>query len=280
MKAFKNFLLMIFGAALAGTGIGLVLVPKQLVTGGISAAATIINYVTNGWAPVSILVWCINIPLIIVGFLTLGKKMTLKSLLGITAMSVAIEISSKFTLPIEEHLIAAVFGGLMVGTGLGLVFISGATTGGVDIIARLLQRAIKWFPIGKIILLLDVVVISVAIYVFGNLEVGLYSVIALYVSTYTIDAILDGVDFAKMLFIISDKENEITGAIQERMHRGVTGLSGHGMYTGNEKTVLICTVRRQEVPSIKEIVKEIDPQAFVILSDVREVLGRGFNPIT
>ena len=280
MKAVKNFLLMTVGAALAGVGIGLILVPNQLVTGGISAIATIVNYMTSGRVPVGMLVWLINIPLLVVGFFTLGKRMILKSLWGITVMSVMIEVASWFQMPIHDRLIAAVFGGLMVGAGLGTVFISGSTTGGVDIVARLLQRAIKWFPIGKIILMLDAIVIAIAIYVFRNLEAGLYSVIALYVSTYTIDAILDGVDLAKMLFIISEKEEEISSAIQTRMIRGVTGLSGQGMYSRSDKIVLICTVRRQEVPKIKEIVKEIDPNAFVILSDVREVLGRGFNPIT
>jgi uncharacterized membrane-anchored protein YitT (DUF2179 family) len=165
------------------------------------------------------------------------------------------------------------------GAGLGLVLLGGATTGGTDIIAKLICKRFPTFSIGRLILIADVFVIALAVVVFHNLYTGLYSVIALYASSLVIDSLLEGVDFAKTIFIITNKDREIADAVMKNLKRGVTGLYGEGMYTGNKKTVLLCTLKKNQIPKLKELVVRIDPNAFVITTDVREVIGDGFKRV-
>ena len=164
-----------------------------------------------------------------------------------------------------------------MGLGLGLVFRSGATTGGTDLAARIVHRFIPNLTMGQTLLFIDSSVIIFAAIAFGSFQLGLYAIVSLYVSSKVIDAILEGVNFAKSVLIISDKSDEIAHRIMKDLDRGVTALKGTGMYTGKDKQVLLCVLQRSQIPALKEIVKSVDDKAFVILTEIREVLGEGFQ---
>lgn len=164
-----------------------------------------------------------------------------------------------------------------MGVGLGLVFRSGATTGGTDLAARIIHHFFPSFTMGQILLLVDAAVVVFAAVSFNSFLLALYAIVSLFISSKFIDTILEGVNFAKALFIISNRSDEIANNILDSLDRGVTGLKGKGMYTGDDKQVLFCVVHRRQIPQVKAIVKKVDENAFIILTDVREVLGEGFK---
>lgn len=270
----KKYVIMIIGSFVAAAGISLFLAPNKLTTGGISGLATIAYYI---WGfPIGVVSLVLNIPLFVLGIWIEGKGFGLKSLYATLLLSLFIDLLANVEPFTEDALLGAVYGGVLMGVGLGLVFLSGATTGGTDIIAKLVQRTVRHMSIGRILLVVDVLIIALAAIVFKDKQVGLYSAVALYASTHMIDLIIEGGKFAKTVFIISDKHLEIAQSITTDLHRGVTGLDGKGMYSGNDKTVLMCTVKRNELPRLKDLIRQTDKDAFVILTDVREVLGEGF----
>jgi uncharacterized membrane-anchored protein YitT (DUF2179 family) len=180
--------------------------------------------------------------------------------------------------PIEtEPLLAGVFGGLMAGVGLGIVFMKGATTGGGDIIARLLKFPFPHIQLGRLILAFDSCVVAASWLVFGSVNNMLYAVVSLFISSRAIDAILYGMNVERMAFIISDDIPRLVAAISEQLHRGATLLHGEGTYTGKERKIILCAVKRQQIAALKALVKETDPKAFLILTEAHEVLGEGFG---
>ena len=176
-----------------------------------------------------------------------------------------------------EPLLACIFGGLMMGLSLGLIFTQGATTGGTDLIARLLKLKLAWLPMGKLLMGIDLAVIVAVAITFQTLYAALYGLVALYISTIVMDGVLYGMDTAKVAYIISDRNKEISDAIVKDLDRGVTILHGQGAYTGVEKNVLMCAFKQREIAAIKAAVKDIDPTAFLIVCDAHEVLGEGFR---
>jgi len=174
-------------------------------------------------------------------------------------------------------MLACIFGGLLMGLSLGLVFQQGATTGGTDLIARLLKLKLKWLPMGKLLMGIDLAVILMVSATFRTLNSALYGLVALYITTIVMDGVLYGMDTAKVAYIISDKNKEITTAIVNDLDRGVTILHGRGAYTGADKDVLMCAFKQREIAAIKAAVKDIDPSAFVIVCNAHEVLGEGFR---
>ncbi|NLB82260.1 MAG: YitT family protein [Clostridiaceae bacterium] len=270
----KKYAIIIFGTFISATAISLFLAPNKITSGGISGVATVVHYLWH--FPIGVSALFLNIPLFIIGIRYEGRNFGIKSIYATVLMSLFIDLLSGFAPVTDDIFLAAVFGGVLMGTGLGLVFISEATTGGTDIIAKLIQRVVRHLQLGKLILFIDILIIVLATVVFGDYKIGLYSAISLYASTHMIDVIIDGGKFAKTVFIISDNYSEIADGIKNELKRGVTGLIGKGMYSGNNKTILMCTLKRNEVPKLKDLVKEKDRFAFVILTDVREVLGEGF----
>ncbi len=265
---------MVIGALAAGLSVDLFLAPNRLAGGGVSGLATVLHYITG--FPIGIIAIALNIPLFILAIRSEGRVFGAKSLYATILLSFFIDIFAGFPPVTEDILLASLFGGLLMGLGLGLVLVAGATTGGTDIVVKLVQRGIRHLPIGRTLLVVDVLVIAFATVVFRDIKIGLYSVISLYSSTYMIDTIVDGGKFAKTVFIISDKYERIAESIKYDLQRGVTGLRGIGMYSGSEKIILMCTLKRNEIPRLKDLVRENDKSAFVILTDVREVLGEGF----
>ncbi len=269
-----NYAIIIFGVLAAALAVTLFLSPNRLAGGGISGLAIVLHYITG--FPIGVIAIAFNIPLFLLGMRNDGRAFAIKSIAATVLLSVFIDLFSGLPALTDDLLLASVFGGVMMGLGLGLVFVSDSTTGGTDIVAKLLQRIFRHIPIGRLLLFADVSVILFATVVFGDITIGLYSTISLYASTYMIDTIIDGGKFAKTVFVISNRHREIAAAINRDLKRGVTGLYGCGMYSGQDKVVLMCTVKRNQIPVLKDMVKKLDSSAFVILTDVREVLGEGF----
>lgn len=271
----KKYAIILIGSAIMGIAIDLFIEPAQIVSGGVGGLALIMNHLTNISVGAYIIIF--NIPIFIVGVLNFSKRYMVYSLIGMLSMSFATDLFS-FLKPITNDVIlSSVFGGVLFGFGMGIVINVGATTGGVDILAMLLKKKFPEFSIGKFVLLLDILVVLLAGFVYQKWEAVLYSSVSLFVSSYVLDFVVDGVDFAKTAFVVSDKPSEISAMIAERIHRGCTGLLGVSMYNGSSKTVLMCVIRNYEIGKLKKVIKDIDPAAFVIVADVREVLGNGFK---
>ena len=220
----------------------------------------------------------LNIPLFILGWKLIGGKLLVSSLYAMFISSVFIDLLTPlYDWQPMEPLLACIFGGLLMGASLGVVFLQGATTGGTDLAARLLKLKFKWLPMGKLLMGVDLAVIVLVALFFRNLNTALYGLVALYISTLAMDGILYGLDNAKVAYIISDHNDEISSAIVQDLDRGVTILHGQGAYTGAEKQVLMCAFKQREIAAIKAAVKDIDPDAFLIVCNAHEVLGDGFR---
>lgn len=251
--------------------------PNGIAFGGITGLAQIVNRLFPA-APVGITVIVLNIPLFILGWKLIGGKLLVSSLYAMFISSVFIDLLTPlYDWQPMEPLLACIFGGLLMGASLGVVFLQGATTGGTDLAARLLKLKFKWLPMGKLLMGVDLAVIVLVALFFRNLNTALYGLVALYISTLAMDGILYGLDNAKVAYIISDHNDEISSAIVQDLDRGVTILHGQGAYTGAEKQVLMCAFKQREIAAIKAAVKDIDPDAFLIVCNAHEVLGDGFR---
>ena len=270
-----DLFLIILGTAMAGFAVGCFLAPNNIVSGGVTGIAIIIC----SFFPLSLgfVTLVINIPIFIIGVLKLGKKVGVQTLLGTLLLSLFIEVFEKIGAVTNDILLSALFGGVISGIGFGLVFYAGATTGGIDIIAKIIAEKRRHISLGKIIFMLDIAVITAAVFVFKNVDITLYSVISFFAASVVTDLILEGFNFAKLVFVISDKSSEITRIIGRELNRGVTYLHGNGAYTGKFKKIILCTIRNKEIPVFKDIVQSVDETAFMLITDAREVLGEGFK---
>ena len=251
--------------------------PNGIAFGGITGLAQIVNRLFPA-APVGVTVIVLNIPLFILGWKLIGGKLLVSSLYAMFISSVFIDLLTPlYDWQPMEPLLACIFGGLLMGASLGVVFLQGATTSGTDLAARLLKLKFKWLPMGKLLMGVDLAVIVLVALFFRNLNPALYGLVALYISTLAMDGILYGLDNAKVAYIISDHNDEISSAIVQDLDRGVTILHGQGAYTGAEKQVLMCAFKQREIAAIKAAVKDIDPDAFLIVCNAHEVLGDGFR---
>lgn len=263
------------GCLLTAVGLVIFLIPNKIAAGGVSGLATVIYYLTG--FPVGTAMLLFNVPLFIIGVKVLGRHVGFRTLYGIIILSVGTDLLGPY-LPLLTHdpLLASLYGGAVCGLGMGLVFKFRGTTGGTDLVAALLHRFFPTISIGQGLLIIDAFVIALAGVVF-NAELALYAVVALFVSSKVIDLIQEGFNVGKALFIISEGADEIREEILQKMGRGVTTLCGKGGYTGQPKNVLLVVVSRAEVAELKALTLSIDPRAFVILTDVHEVMGEGFQ---
>jgi uncharacterized membrane-anchored protein YitT (DUF2179 family) len=267
------------GITLLAIGLNMFFIPLDLVTGGVTGLAIIIKKLTQGIIPGGIEPWItniiINIPLFLTAIFIKGKNFGGRSLFSTMFLSVALIYTSYLPAATNDILLGSVFGGALSGAGLGLVFSAYSTTGGTDLAASIIQHYIKHISVAQIMFLLDALIIISGYFIFG-IEKAMYAIVAVFISAKVIDAILEGIHFSKAAFIISDYNEEISQEIMERLDRGVTGLQGSGKYSKKNKEVLLCVVSKKEIVKLKEIVREIDKSAFVIVADVKEVLGEGF----
>lgn len=275
----RDTLLIILGTLLIAASVNWVFDPMGMVTGGVTGLAIAVKYLTRfvirGGIPVWLTDLLCNIPLFIVAFFMLGRKFTVKSMCAMLSLNAWI-----YLLPIRnmfsgDILLASVFGGVIVGAGMGLVLMTMTTTGGTDLMAMLIHEKKKHVSVPMLLLFVDGMVVILGIFVFG-INSALYAIIVIYISAKVSDGILEGVKFAKMAFIISDDYEEISKDILHKIDRGVTGLSATGMYSNADKKVIFCVVSKKEIVEVLDIVNKKDPKAFVIVSDVREVMGEGF----
>ncbi len=276
-KQLVSFLVITLASAVYALGFVWCYEPNDIAFGGITGIAQIINHLLPV-APVGVTVIILNIPLFLLGWKLLGGKMLLGSLYAMFISSVFIDLFTPLWdwQPMEPFL-ATIFGGLTMGLSLGLIFQQGSTTGGTDLAARLLKLKLAWLPMGKLLMAVDLVVIVLVALAFRALDTMLYGLVALYISSIAMDGVLYGLDNAKVAYIISDHNEEISRSIVEDLDRGVTILHGQGAYTGTDKKVLLCAFKQREIASIKNLVKEIDPAAFLIVCPAHEVLGEGFR---
>ena len=273
MKKFLSYLGITCGAFLFAFGLNFFIIANGLAEGGFTGLALILHYLTK-WSFGSILL-TLNIPLFFIGWQMWGKSFVLKTLLGVLTVSFAVDLTSGIGFHTQDLLLSALYGGVLSGTGLGLVLRSGATTGGVDIIARLLYER-TGISMGKVFLSFDLAVLSFVAFFFG-LEKALYTLVALYISSQVIDRLIEGVDEARAITIISEVNETIADAIIHNLERGATILKGYGAYTGEKKHVLYVVINKHELLPLKRIIRTIDPHAFIIISNVYEVLGEGFR---
>ncbi|NCB74648.1 MAG: YitT family protein [Clostridia bacterium] len=279
LKSVLNILKILLGSAVFAVGIQWFFHPAALLSGGVTGIALVINYLTG--APTGVMLAALNLPLFIIALRRYGWKFMGGSLLGTLASSLFIDLLSLVKISITaEPLLAAIYGGIITGLGLGIVYSTGSTTGGTDILAKIIREKYPYVNFGTMILVLDGVIIAAYALIFGKYENAMYTVIAVYIAARVIDLVLYGSSQSKLCHIISEYSDEIKAAIVEKLNRGVTVLSGKGAYSGQDKQILLCVVKRQQIVEIKKIVKNIDKSAFVIVTDTRDVFGEGFGDIS
>ncbi len=279
MKYFKSLLkdglFIVFGTIAYSLGIVGFLEPAEISPGGITGIATVFNYLLG--LPTGLMLFLLNLPLLILGLIKLGGIMTIKTVISTALASLTIDAFEMFLMPLSsDPIICALAGGVLMGTGIAILFLRGSTSGGTDIAAKLLQIKYPYISTGRLILLLDAIVITVATIVYGNFELALYSVLSIIVSTTVIDRVLYGNGGGKLAFIITEHPEDIKSSIYTRLKRGVSECSIRGGYSGNGKTMLLCALRRQQAGEFLNSVKSVDTDAFIILTEAGEIFGRGF----
>ena len=274
-KLVKDYLIISVGAVIFAIGISLFAEPFHIAPGGISGIAIIINYLLR--LPVGLLIIIINIPLFILSLFKLGRSFVISSFYAMMLSSLLIDQFARIPTFVEEPLLAALYGGLAIGAGMGIIFAHGASTGGSDIIVRLLRLKFRGLRLGRIMLMLDLCVIALAALVFGDLNRALYAIITVYVNSIVIDAIIYGLEYSKVVYIISQKSGEIGRRIQKELERGVTFFHGEGGYLKQSTEIIMCALKQQQIVKFYSIVHETDPDAFVIVANAYEVVGHGFK---
>ena len=265
----------LIGALIMAISVSFLLLPNELSTGGFSGIATIFYYLAK--IPVGTTILVLNIPLFIFSWFKIGRQFFIKSIIGTISLSIFIDIFNNFEALTNDKLLASIYGGILTGIGNAIILKSHSSTGGSDLITNIIKNYKPMLKTGNIITILDISIVILNIVFLKNIEIGLYSAVAIYLMGKMIDIIFEGIYFTKLLFIISDKNNEISSKIESEIKRGVTGLYGKGMYTNSDKLILMCAVRRNDIANIKQLVKKIDENAFIIITNSREVLGMGFN---
>ena len=267
------------GAILMAISINIVYEPMGMVTGGVSGLAIVVKKLTEPFIEGGLPIWLfntlINIPLFLIAFVLKGKKFLVTVLFGTVCYILALMIVPIYSFKYEDTLLASIFGGVIGGVGIGLVFSTAATTGGSDLIATLIHDFKKHYSVPQILIIVDGIIIVIGAIVFG-VGNALYALIAVFITAKVSDGILSGLKYAKMAYVISDEYVKIAEAIMQSLDRGVTSMNVTGMYSNKDKNMLFCVVTKKEIVKIIEISQKIDAKSFVIISDVREVMGEGF----
>lgn len=264
------------GSALFALGLDMFLEPNGIAPGGVSGIAMIINHFFP-FLPIGIMILVMNIPLFFLGWKSEGRPFLLKSLFGTVISSIFIDLFADLYRYTSDSLLAALYGGILIGAGLGIIFSRGATTGGSDIVGRLLKSKFPYLSMGRLVLFVDVFVITLAAVSFGHFNYALYALISLYISSIVIDKILYGFDFAKVAYIITRYPEAVFQKIDSELERGATYLDGQGAYSGKPTKVILTAVKMRQAAQLKEIVRDIDPESFLIITEAHEVLGDGFR---
>ncbi len=278
-KTFKiiiDTMYFIIGAAVYSVAVNMFLSPNGISPGGFTGVATAVNFLTR--IPTGIVLFVLNIPVLILGYIKMGGIFILKTSFVTTLVSLGLDVSVRLLPPLEtDSILASLFGGILMGVGLSLVLLRGATTGGIDIIAKFINRKRRHLSVGKIILMADGFVVLLNAFVYKNAETALYSIVTIYAATRVMDILLYGADRGKIIYIVTNHPDLICREINKTVGRGVTRLSVVGGYTGESRTMLMCTVRVHEATAVHDVIKEYDDRAFIVVSDAGEIIGEGFK---
>lgn len=272
--------LVVFGSSLYALTYYYFITPAQVAPGGVSGIAILVNYLCG--APIGLVSAIINLPLLIIGWKRLGKEFLLKTLIAVGSFTVFhdyVFVPSGLPVYEGERLMACIFGGAILGVGLGIVFSCSGSTGGTDIISKLVQQKLPHLQMGRLLMMVDFVVIIVSVFVFGSIESALYAIIVIFVSSLMIDTVVYGGDKGKLIYVFSSHYREISDEIIKGLDRGVTLLKAEGGFTGKDREVVLCALRANEYHRAKKIIRRIDPEAFIIVSDSSEVMGEGFKSV-
>lgn len=271
-----DYLQIVLGCLVGGLAYPLFLVPNSIAPGGLTGVATVLNYLYQ-W-PVGVTSLLMNIPLFLVGYKAMGRVFVIRSFIATVLFSLAIDLLQLPTAT-EDPMLSAVFGGVLLGIGLGLILRGGATTGGSDMVARLIHHRLPVISVGMFLFIIDCCVILLAAVFIGGTQ-ALYGMVSIYVSGTVVDVVLAGLTANKACFIMTEKWDAISQKILADMDRGCTHLSARGGFSGSERPVVLCVISRQEVSRLKQIVIEADETAFMFITDAHEALGEGFNKLT
>lgn len=274
-----DYIMVIIGTGLLAMSIKCLYDPVGLVTGGFTGLCIVIKEVTEGIVDGGIPLWLsnliLNIPLFLVAWKVKGKRFIWRTIIGTFLLSAWIYVIPAVDLTQQDYFLVAVFGGCIGGAGMGLILLGRATTGGTEMVAVLLQHFLRHYSVVQIMQVLDAMIVLFGLYMFG-LKAGMYAIVAIFVTTKVSDGLMEGFKYSKSAFIITDHYEAVEDRVLQELDRGLTGLYAKGMYSGTDKCMLYCVVSKKQIVELKDIVSEIDPDAFVIVSDVREVLGEGF----
>lgn len=274
-KELRSAGMIALGCAAFSLGFDLFLDPHQINVGGISGLAMVLRELL-GFGSIGVISAIINIPLFLLGYRELGKRFFFGSLLGTALTSLFLDLFTLLPVPQTDVMLGALYGGLLSGIGLGLVFLAGASTGGSDIVAKLLRKHFRRLKLSRLMLIVDILIVTLTGIVFRDISKALYSAVPLYVCSVVMDGVIYGLDYSSMALIISDQYTQIVEEIAVKLDRGATLLEAHGAYHGDSRQVIMCAIRRRQVTELKDIVSRLDPNAFMILQDAHQVLGEGF----
>ena len=271
-----KLIIITFAALLYSAGIGMFLEPNNLAPGGVTGISIMLNHLFN--LPTGTGILLINIPILWVGVRKLGKKLIGYTLYALVISSVTVDLFVENALcATRVPILAALFGGAMVGCGLGIIFRNGGTTGGLDIIVRLVKMKYRYLKTGAIFLISDIIVVSISAIVFRDIDVALYAGISVMAASLVMNKVLYGGDEAKCIYIFSEKNQEIANILLDKLEVGVSFIKGKGAYTGRETEMIMCVMRRQQLPEATEIVENIDDGAFLIVTSATEIFGEGYK---
>ncbi len=274
MNKTKSILLTLLGTMITGFAIGSFLTPNVIIGGGASGISTILYHRLGITPGVSFFV--INILFLVAGLKVLGKEFVLKTLLGISLLSVFTEIFNHFPLEMSNLILVVIFGGALYGIGIGIAFAAGASTGGTDIIGRIIQTKFPTVPIGKMLLLVDGIIILVSLLIFRSVELVLFGVLTLFISSYSIDLVINKLNVSKIAFVITDKGEEISKYLISTSPRGVTLIDVHGAYSDTDKKMLFCALKESETEAFQKKILAIDPDSFTVFAESQRIKGNGF----
>ncbi len=279
-KWIKNYSLIIIGAFIMASGYVLFITPYKIVPGGVYGISIVLHYILG--TPVGAMALVFDIPLTLIGIKVLGPRFGMKTVVGFLSTALFMDTITYFygTQPLVEGdaLLSSIFGGLFIGLGLGLIFKSRATSGGTDIVAMMASKYTK-LPVGQLLIIIDSVIVFLGLIVFGDWKIPLYSLIVIFITGKVVDIILEGMNYDKVLFIVSDKHQEIRDKIVKDLNRGGTFLKGEGMFKGEEKSISFAVVNRREMTMLHDFINSIDPNAFITVLNANEILGNGFRSL-
>ncbi len=279
-KWIKNYSLILIGAFIMASGFVLFITPYKIVPGGVYGISIVLHYVFG--TPVGLTALFFDVPLTLIGIKVLGPRFGMKTVVGFLSTAIFMDTLTYFygiePLVEGDALLSSIFGGLFIGVGLGLIFKSKATSGGTDIVAMMISKYTK-LPVGQLLIVIDSVIVLLGLLAFGDWKIPLYSLIVIFITGKVVDIILEGMNYDKVLFIISEKHKEIRDKIVNDLNRGGTYLKGEGMYQGANKSIAFVVVNRREMTMLQDYINNIDPNAFVTVLNSNEILGNGFRSL-